>query len=213
VDRVHYRDEGGNRSFVAAGYCVGAFRFAGRVFTAEQSVGKEKTMTTNETPEKASETIRSYLHATLEHLLAAGRSTHDFVEFALAKFGKHIIPHLKGLQEDIQERRVNIANLADSARTAVFGIHVTAEQREQMVREAAYLRAQHRGYAGGSAEEDWYAAEQEIDALLAKQAGLLEKSRETFTSAATTTEKEMAHVKEAVADWIASHTGTGKKAA
>jgi len=35
-----------------------------------------------------------------------------------------------------------------------------------MVAQAAYLRAERRGFAPGSEEEDWLAAEAEVDALL-----------------------------------------------
>lgn len=38
-----------------------------------------------------------------------------------------------------------------------------AEQREQRIREAAYLRAERRGFAPGHELEDWLDAEQEVD--------------------------------------------------
>ena len=37
------------------------------------------------------------------------------------------------------------------------------EEREQRIREAAYLRAQGRGFAPGHELEDWVEAEQEVD--------------------------------------------------
>jgi|KBSMisStandDraft_5_1062788.scaffolds.fasta_scaffold1138747_2 hypothetical protein len=36
----------------------------------------------------------------------------------------------------------------------------------QMIREAAYFRAEARGFGGGDPVEDWLAAEAEIDALV-----------------------------------------------
>ena len=45
---------------------------------------------------------------------------------------------------------------------------VNAEQRWQMIAEAAYLKAEQRGFAAGNELADWTAAEQEIDALLNK---------------------------------------------
>ena len=36
----------------------------------------------------------------------------------------------------------------------------------QMIREAAYFRAEARGFVGGDPVEDWLAAEAEIDALV-----------------------------------------------
>ena len=38
-----------------------------------------------------------------------------------------------------------------------------------MIADAAYYRAQSRHFAPGYEQEDWYAAEQEIEALLAKR--------------------------------------------
>jgi hypothetical protein len=43
-------------------------------------------------------------------------------------------------------------------------------EREAMIREAAYFRAEHRAVAPGNALEDWLAAEREIDGLLALRA-------------------------------------------
>jgi hypothetical protein len=40
---------------------------------------------------------------------------------------------------------------------------ITAEERRRMTAEAAYFRAQARGFRGGSPERDWYEAEAEID--------------------------------------------------
>ena len=44
---------------------------------------------------------------------------------------------------------------------------VSAEDRRAMIAEAAYLRAERRGFDPGHETEDWLAAEQEVDALLA----------------------------------------------
>lgn len=43
----------------------------------------------------------------------------------------------------------------------------TADQRILMIAEAAYYKAEHRGFSGGSPEADWWEAEKEIDAKLA----------------------------------------------
>jgi hypothetical protein len=45
-------------------------------------------------------------------------------------------------------------------------ITVSAETRRDMIAQAAYLRAERRGFTTGSEEEDWLAAEAEVDALL-----------------------------------------------
>lgn len=43
---------------------------------------------------------------------------------------------------------------------------VTPETRHAMIAEAAYLRAEKRGFTPGHELEDWCAAEREVDALL-----------------------------------------------
>jgi hypothetical protein len=55
---------------------------------------------------------------------------------------------------------------APSART-----RVTPEARRQLIAENAYRRAERRGFAPGQENEDWLAAEAEVDALLRAQQG------------------------------------------
>jgi len=46
---------------------------------------------------------------------------------------------------------------------------VTPEQKLQMIAEAAYFRAERRGFVGGNPTEDWVAAEAEVEARLSQQ--------------------------------------------
>jgi hypothetical protein len=55
--------------------------------------------------------------------------------------------------------------------TAARRLQVTAEARRAMIAEAAYLRAEQRGFAPGHETEDWLAAEVEVDALLRSEQG------------------------------------------
>ncbi len=43
---------------------------------------------------------------------------------------------------------------------------ITPDMRRGMIAEAAYLRAERRGFAPGREDEDWMAAEAEVDQLL-----------------------------------------------
>jgi hypothetical protein len=43
---------------------------------------------------------------------------------------------------------------------------VDARTRHELIAQAAYFRAQHRGFEPGHEHEDWYAAEAEVDAAL-----------------------------------------------
>ncbi len=170
-------------------------------------------MTKTGTPEMASdESIRAYLKEALEHLLAAGHSAHELVEFSLDKFGRKIIPHLNELQEDIRQNKVKIKSLAESAKTAAFGIHVSHGQREQLIRDAAYLHAEKRGFTGDNQDEDWLMAEQEVDDWLARQHGLLEKARKNIESVSEIAKHELTEVKGAVRHWLKARSATVKKA-
>lgn len=42
---------------------------------------------------------------------------------------------------------------------------LTPEERRRMIAEAAYLRAQNRGFSGGNPEQDWLEAEAEINRM------------------------------------------------
>jgi len=46
---------------------------------------------------------------------------------------------------------------------------VTPEERWRMVAEAAYLRAEKRGFSGGNPTDDWLAAEAEVDKILTRK--------------------------------------------
>jgi hypothetical protein len=48
---------------------------------------------------------------------------------------------------------------------------ISEDIRRAMIAEAAYLRAERRGFAPGHEEEDWLAAEAEVDALLEARHG------------------------------------------
>jgi hypothetical protein len=45
---------------------------------------------------------------------------------------------------------------------------VTSDERRRRIAEAAYLRAEHRGFRGGSPVQDWLEAEAEVDAALVR---------------------------------------------
>jgi hypothetical protein len=45
-------------------------------------------------------------------------------------------------------------------------VRLTPEERYRAIAEAAYYKAQHRGFQGGDPGEDWREAEAEIDAWI-----------------------------------------------
>lgn len=46
---------------------------------------------------------------------------------------------------------------------------ISPDLRQQMIAEAAYLRAEQRGFGPGDPLDDWLAAEREVDMLLAER--------------------------------------------
>ena len=57
--------------------------------------------------------------------------------------------------------------------TVSAAIEISEDVRRGMIAEAAYLRAERRGFSGGHEKEreDWIAAEAEVDALLQAEHG------------------------------------------
>ena len=55
---------------------------------------------------------------------------------------------------------------AASPVATTFGQFVGPEQRAALIAEAAFFRAEKRGFAAGHEVEDWLAAESEVDAKL-----------------------------------------------
>lgn len=55
---------------------------------------------------------------------------------------------------------------SETPAAAAAHITVSEEARRAMIEQAAYLRAERRGFAPGGEAEDWVAAEAEVDALL-----------------------------------------------
>lgn len=65
-------------------------------------------------------------------------------------------------------RRSGAPSAEDGGVTLELLANVTAERRLEMIREAAYYKAEKRNFEGGSESDDWAAAEREIDELLEK---------------------------------------------
>ncbi len=99
---------------------------------------------------------------------AAKAATHPAAAPAPAKVAKKEVAKTPGLakaaavkpnpQPPLEETPVSLQQLAK----------VTPAQRQDMVREAAYYKAEKRNFTGGSDAQDWTDAEREIDELLAK---------------------------------------------
>lgn len=151
--------------------------------------------------------VQDYLKSALEHTLASGRSVRDFSEFTLERFGDSVLPELRNFFHNVRHGRTEIKGLARAAKKRVIGLHVSPQEREEMIRLAAYLRAEQRGFRGGSPEQDWYAAAREVDARLEQEAGLVARGRESLRAANVTAQEEYVHLKQIVTGWFAEKVG------
>ncbi len=61
------------------------------------------------------------------------------------------------------------APVAAATAPAVTEVEISPEARRGMIAEAAYLRAERRGFVPGYELEDWISAESEVDSLLAAE--------------------------------------------
>jgi hypothetical protein len=82
------------------------------------------------------------------------------------------------LSEDRQTSRSRISGTGAGSKprrsvkqkmTQTTPMPVSDDERGRYVAEAAYFIAEQRGFVGGSAEEDWFAAEAEIERLFASR--------------------------------------------
>jgi hypothetical protein len=55
---------------------------------------------------------------------------------------------------------------APAAKTAQKGLPMSAEERRRLIAEAAYLRAEQRGFVGGDPVQDWMDAEADLNSRL-----------------------------------------------
>lgn len=84
---------------------------------------------------------------------------------------------------------------------------VTSEQRRQMIAEAAYFRAERRGFGSGDAVRDWCEAEAEVDARLrqleiAQYLQRLEEALETASKRLASARRKAATLSESArAEW------------
>jgi len=74
-------------------------------------------------------------------------------------------------------RKPAAARSAPSARAGTtFTNFVGPEQRAALIAEAAYFRAEKRGFARGYEVEDWLAAESEVDSRLLRTANASQRA-------------------------------------
>jgi hypothetical protein len=165
----------------------------------------------NENNAKSAQNIKTHLKASLEQMLAAGHDVKEYSEFVLDNFNERYIPHLRQFLSDVSRGEIKIKGLTKAAREKIIGHHVSDEERQAMINEAAYYLAEKRGFTGGNVEEDWDAAERQIETRLAQEAGLLEKGRKLTETAVEKAEQELGNMVTILQKWIEEQQGTKKR--
>jgi len=63
------------------------------------------------------------------------------------------------------EQRIQIGSSGMADWTSLEAIPISPEQRQHMIRDAAYFRAERRGFAHGDPVQDWVEAEADVDRM------------------------------------------------
>jgi hypothetical protein len=125
--------------------------------------------------------LRPWAHArklaptfTQEDLMATRRPTEPPRSADLSKEIPNVIKADEKLAPKAPRTRAKSATPrakdAPAASKAPSAVAVSEDVRRGMIAEGAYLRAERRGFAPGHEEQDWLAAEAEVDALLKARA-------------------------------------------
>ena len=146
--------------------------------------------------------VKTHLKGSLEQMIAAGHDVREYSEFVLEKFDETYIPHLRQFLSDVSKGEIEIKGLTKAAKARIMGHHVSVEEREAMIHEAAYYLAEKRGFNGGNEAEDWAAAERQVDTQLAREAGLIDKSRKLFEATVAGAEKELSNIMMILQAWL-----------
>lgn len=74
----------------------------------------------------------------------------------------------KGLEDAAEKLKAHIAEVRSEAKNTLLAgaAPVNTAERCRLIAEAAYLRAERRGFSGGDPEQDWLEAEAEVDRTL-----------------------------------------------
>ena len=174
-------------------------------------------MTENEAVEEAAivdapfdeelyQAARPHLKDALEYTIALGRSAHDWGEFCLEKFGVTVTPYLKRFIAEVEPHTLKIERWSEHAKETIFGVEMTCDERDRRIREAAYFRAERRGFVGGSPDQDWIEAEHEINGQIGEQIGVVARAREAVSSLGELALKGFECTKGTLKAWMAQRT-------
>jgi hypothetical protein len=152
------------------------------------------------------ESAKSYLKAAFEHIIADGGDVRQLTQFAFERFGGMFVPYLCQFLCDVHEGRIRVDGLTESTNMTILGQPVSAGAREAMIREFAYLRAEQRGFANCTPEDDWLFAERVIDEHLARDSGRVVQ-RQTLAAAIAGARQELGLMKDIISRWLGDQRG------
>jgi hypothetical protein len=172
--------------------------------TSEEQPSTEITEPIVEFPtldENTYEAAKPHLKAALEYTIGLGRTVRDWGDFCVEKFGSTIVPYLDRFAGEVRDNVLRVDGW-DAARFTLFGADLTPEEREQWIREAAYFRAEKRGFIEGSADEDWAEAEREVELYVEQQRGLLGRGRTAVLSLGDLATRGFDTIRESLGRWL-----------
>jgi len=146
--------------------------------------------------------LRPHFQHAMEQFIEAGHSVREFVDFIIEKFDDTILPYLKRFLAEIEQGTVVIDNLSRSASSTLFGRNTSPELRRQMIEQAAYFRAQQRGFVGCDPVADWIEAEREVDTELESETGLIARGHQAIVTLSSAVEKELIEVINSISQWL-----------
>jgi Protein of unknown function (DUF2934) len=83
--------------------------------------------------------------------------------------GERATPPREAPTPDAMAQGTGVPSAASVSMTRGAAVEVSREVRYRMICEAAFLRAERRGFTPGGEVEDWLAAEEEVDRLLSAE--------------------------------------------
>lgn len=153
------------------------------------------------------EPAKSYLQSAYEHIIAAGGDIRQLTQFAFERFGGMFVPYLCQFLCDVHEGRIQIDGLTGTGSMTIVGQPMTAGEREAMICEAAYFRAERRGFSGGcTALDDWLSAEREVDERLAAEPDR-GAQRQSLSSSVAGALQELGRMQDTVTHWLGQNRG------
>jgi Protein of unknown function (DUF2934) len=96
---------------------------------------------------------------------AATKPAHEKMGVAKKTVAKKVAPKVERGKAVPEKPAPKRAISRAAAKPQSRGNGMTAEERHRMICDAAYFRAERRGFANGDPQQDWLEAEQEIEDL------------------------------------------------